>query len=376
YAGRPGSSVLIFVSGMSDIVEIMDQFDRLNSAVTYKCLAIHSDIPFEEQLEAFKPAADGEVKIVIATNAAESSVTLPDVDTVVCLGTCKQIEYNPRTHRTQLTAAWISRASATQRAGRTGRVRPGRVFRLYSQKLYEDHMAQYELGEMHRQPLDAIILSLRSMLGDKVVPVLEESIEAPDMERIDRSFESLHELGFLSRPDDDGELTAMGNFVAALGVDLQIARLIGISAQFDVLPEAIVLAAALSLPRSPFRITSPLIHDDPDEYNKIVAETMAAQAAFDAGFYSEPLMLLRVLWEHEHTKDRNAFCMKHSLAHARMKQLRSTADHLRKRVAALLHRPDDALAVTTDPVDMPPSKLNLLRLVLVWSFKDSVISCQ
>eukprot|EP00957_Ditylum_brightwellii_P103459 7883547-Ditylum_brightwellii.AAC.1 len=74
-------------------------------------------------MTAFDSPEKGKVKIIIATNAAESSVTLPDVDHVICLGLCKQISYNPQSHRQILDSTWISRASATQRAGRTGRVR-------------------------------------------------------------------------------------------------------------------------------------------------------------------------------------------------------------------------------------------------------------
>ena len=79
--GTHGSSVLIFVPGMSDIESIIEMIERLNiRGVTFICLPIHSDVPFEEQMQAFEPPQDGEVKVIIATNAAESSLTLPDVD--------------------------------------------------------------------------------------------------------------------------------------------------------------------------------------------------------------------------------------------------------------------------------------------------------
>lgn len=81
HVGSHGSSVLIFVTGMNDIEVLCDLIESINVAgVTYTCLPIHSDIPFEEQMSAFDPPGEGEVKVVIATNAAESSVTLPDVD--------------------------------------------------------------------------------------------------------------------------------------------------------------------------------------------------------------------------------------------------------------------------------------------------------
>jgi HrpA-like RNA helicase len=136
--GSPGSSVLIFVPGMNDIVAISELIDQIFvSGVKFTCFPIHGDIPFEDQMQVFDTSAPGEVRIVIATNAAESSVTLPDVDHVICLGLCKQIVYNEASHRQMLVPTWISRASATQRAGRTGRVRPGTVYRMYtSETLY------------------------------------------------------------------------------------------------------------------------------------------------------------------------------------------------------------------------------------------------
>ena len=125
--GEPGSSVLIFVPGMGEIVSITECIESFHmTGIRYTCFPIHGDIPFEEQMNAFNDPEEDEVKVIIATNAAESSVTLPAVDHVICLGLCKQIIYNQATHRQMLTPAWISRASATQRAGRTGRVRPGK----------------------------------------------------------------------------------------------------------------------------------------------------------------------------------------------------------------------------------------------------------
>lgn len=123
---------------MSEINDLYDMFERNTK---FKLFAIHSEIPFEDQEAAFLPVEPDEIKIIIATNAAESSVTLPDVDLVICLGyliivrihyisyysrsgTHKASQYLPGNHRLQIRNTWISKASATQRAGRTGRLRP------------------------------------------------------------------------------------------------------------------------------------------------------------------------------------------------------------------------------------------------------------
>jgi ATP-dependent RNA helicase DHX57 len=131
----PGTGVLIFVSGVNDIVELSALFANQDQ---YVVVPLHSEIPVEDQDIAFSAVDSHQVKVVIATNIAESSITLPDVDVVICLGTHKIVQYDQRTNRVQLVNAFISKASAAQRAGRTGRTRPGTVYRLYSKRLYGD----------------------------------------------------------------------------------------------------------------------------------------------------------------------------------------------------------------------------------------------
>jgi HrpA-like RNA helicase len=265
--GQPGSSVLIFVTGMNDIISIIDRIEKqYKPGVRYTCFPIHSDVPFEEQMAAFdKPDAD-EIKVVIGTNAAESSITLPDVDHVVCLGLQKQIIYNAASHRQLLTPAWISRSNAVQRAGRTGRVRIGNVYRLYTKRALDDYMLKFELGEMSRVPLDSVILDLKQMLNEEAAPVLLDCLEPPDLLTIERSFESLHSQQFLSEPDDSGHITNLGSFVSSLGIDLMLGSLIGLGIQFGVGPEALEMAAILSFAKTPWIISSPLFHD-PLEFN-------------------------------------------------------------------------------------------------------------
>ena len=272
--GRHNSSVLIFVPGMSDIIAITDLIQRLNvPGVAYNCFPIHSDVPFEEQLSAFNLPGLGEVKIVIATNAAESSITLPDVDHVICTGLCKQIVYNSMSHRQMLVPCWISRSSATQRAGRTGRVREGNVYRLYSRNVFEGYMEDYEAGEMVRIPLDSVILSLREMVKEEVTTTLLQCIEPPDMTNIQKSFQSLHQSNFITQPNDQGEITPLGSLVVALGVDHTFGALIGLGIQFGVAAETIEMAGVLSSPRTPWLMSNPLYHEAQKYNGKSVAAT-------------------------------------------------------------------------------------------------------
>jgi HrpA-like RNA helicase len=373
--GRPGSSVLIFVPGMNDILAITELIEGFYMVgVRFTCFPIHSDIPFEDQMAAFdKPEAD-EVKVIIATNAAESSVTLPDVDHVICLGLCKQIVYNPASHRQMLVPCWISRASATQRAGRTGRVRPGNVYRLYTRHAYESYMDEFEPGEMVRIPLDSVILMLKEMLHEEVKPVLLSCIEPPNMDTIERSFQSLHKWNYISEPDDHGEITTLGSFVSSLGIDLAFGSFIGLGIQFGVAAEAIEMAAAMSFPKTPFQITSPLIHT-PAQYNEIGSNTYVAKCHFDANLYSEPLGLMNLMWDYGIVENKNQFCMHYRIAYARMRQLVSARDSQRKRVADFLGINEDRLRMEVPPAHMPQAKITVLRLLQVWVFSDTMIEC-
>jgi HrpA-like RNA helicase len=371
--GGNGSSVLIFVPGMSDIesiIELIEKFDIPGS--TFICLPIHSDVPFEEQMAAFEPAKVGEVKVIIATNAAESSLTLPDVDHVVCLGLCKQIVYNAATHRQMLCPTWISRASATQRAGRTGRVRPGTVYRLYSRNAFCHYMPMFEQGELARSPLDNTILSLRDMLNEAVTPILLDCLEPPDISTIERSFQSLHESNFISSPTDEGVITSLGSLVVALGIDLTLGALVGLGIQFGVAAESIQLAAILSFPKTPWAVSSPMYHDT-HTFNEIVTKTFTSRCFFDAGLFSEPMGIANLLHDFSTCKDRKEFCWKHRVVASRMGHLYGTVESLKRRVAERLGVSPQALDMETPPYLMSTAKLNILRILQCWMFHDTMI---
>ena len=391
--GRPGSSVLIFVPGkavefvldddgecransfcllyrlgMNEIVAITECIDNFYVAGTrYTTCPIHSDIPFDEQMEAFNEPDEDEVKIIIATNAAESSVTLPTVDHVICLGLCRQIIYNPVSHRQMLAPMWISQASAKQRAGRTGRVRPGNVYRLYTREALHNYMDEFDPGEISRVPLDYVILMLKEMLHEEVIPVLNNCIEPPSMDTIDRSFESLYRSNFIEEPHDEADITSLGSFVSSLGIDLALGSLIGLGIQFGVAAEAIEMAAMMSFPKTPFQITSTLFHN-PAMFNEITSTGYVARCHFDANLYSEPMSLMNAIYDYDMAPDKSKWCLRYRIAIARMKQLASTRNSLRTRVARYFGINEEVLVPESPPVLMPHAKVNILRILQVWVF--------
>ena len=147
-------------------------------------------------------------------------------------------ERSERIARSRILAqAWISKSSAIQRAGRTGRVRPGRCWRLYGRKRHETALRDHELSEIHRQPLDAVVLNLRAMLQAPVAPLLASTLEPPDPAHVARSLAALRATGLLTAPvvgatraadAAEGALTRTGGFVARIGVDLRLGRLVAL----------------------------------------------------------------------------------------------------------------------------------------------------
>lgn len=138
---------------------------------------------------------------------------------------------------------------------------------MYSKVNFQQDMGDFEPGEMSRIPLDNVILMLRGMLADEpVTEVLLDALEPPNISTIDRSFASLHRNHFISSPDDKCEITMLGAFVSALGIDLALGSLIGLGIQLGVAAEAVQLSAVLTFPKTPWIMSNPLVHE-PQEYN-------------------------------------------------------------------------------------------------------------
>ena len=301
-----GGAVLIFVAGLSDIEELAE---ALQASPGFTFIPVHGELELDEQARAFEPAPAGTTKIVAATNAAESSITLPDVDVVIDLGVCKSARWVVSRGCACLMRTWVSRASATQRSGRTGRVRPGKCYRLFSRGLF-DALPAHEPGQMGQQPLESTVLHLRSMLAaeQRVSTLLNDCLEPPDASNLSRALLALNQQGFLrvdplgALPEEDAvdeldraPLTQIGALAAALPLDLQLSRLVAYGVQFDCAAEAIALAAALALPKPAFRAISPLTWPDVEQYNAMVRLVSEGRRTLDQGLQSEPLSMLTLL---------------------------------------------------------------------------------
>jgi ATP-dependent helicase HrpA len=239
---EPPGDVLVFLSGER---EIRDTNEALRSALDIhtEVLPLYARLPTADQQKVFAPHTGR--RVVLATNVAETSLTVPGVRYVVDPGTARISRYSRRTKVQRLPIEPISQASAAQRAGRSGRVAPGVCIRLYSEQDFESR-PRYTDPEILRTNLAAVILQMAALqLGDLEGPAPFPFLDPPEKRSIRDGIQLLQELGAF---DTDGAITALGRRLAQLPLDPRIGRMILQADTEGCVREVLVLAAALSIP--------------------------------------------------------------------------------------------------------------------------------
>ncbi len=234
---EPPGDVLVFLSGER---EIRDTAEALRDLRNTEVLPLYARLSTAEQQRVFEPHTGR--RVVLATNVAETSLTVPGVHYVIDPGTARISRYSRRTKVQRLPIEPISQASAAQRAGRCGRVADGIAIRLYSQPDFESR-PRYTDPEILRTNLAAVILQMAAL---KLGPVEDfPFLDPPDRRSIRDGVTLLQELGAF---DAAGAITATGRRLAQLPVDPRIGRMILQADQENCVREVLVLAAALSIP--------------------------------------------------------------------------------------------------------------------------------
>jgi ATP-dependent helicase HrpA len=233
----PGD-VLVFLSGEREIRETAEMLRKHHPPAT-EILPLYARLSADEQMRVFQP--HGRRRIVLATNVAETSLTVPGIRYVVDPGQARISRYTPRTKVQRLPIEAISQASANQRKGRCGRVEAGICIRLYSEEDFNGRPAFTE-PEIVRTNLASVILQMKALhLGDiQKFPF----VEPPDYQQIKDGYQTLLELGAV---DERHELTAIGKHLAKLPVDPRVGRMVLAATEEDCLDDVLVIAAALSV---------------------------------------------------------------------------------------------------------------------------------
>ncbi|HEY0992693.1 MAG TPA: ATP-dependent RNA helicase HrpA, partial [Kofleriaceae bacterium] len=234
----PRNDVLVFLPGEREIREAMDEIEKRALPHTV-VLPLYARLSAAEQQRVFERVPQR--RVVLATNVAETSLTIPGIVYVVDAGLARVNRYSVRTGVSQLRIEPISKASANQRKGRCGRTESGVCFRLYDEQDYEGRPAHTD-PEIKRVSLDGVILRMKALrLGEiERFPFLDP----PQPRAIAEGYRALEELGAVG---DDGRLTAIGEQLGRLPVDPRLGRMILGGRDEGALREVLVIAAALGL---------------------------------------------------------------------------------------------------------------------------------
>jgi HrpA-like RNA helicase len=322
HLARADECLLIFLPGIGEIGEIQDKLELLGSVpVPLQVLILHSSVPKEEQDLVMLPAQQGHCKIILSTNIAESSITIPDVRVVLDLGLQRSITFDDKRRMSALTRTWYSQSSATQRAGRAGRVAPGRIFYLYTQSFHA-RMREFEEAEINRVPLEKTVLQVKMLLSSfgTVTQLLSQALTAPPHGRVQFAIKNLFEAGAITLNDESAEVTQLGLMAASLPVDLGMVKLILLGNSFRCVADAIVIAATLSL-QDIFAMPSRIFLRDQKQYIESLSHNLKQRLKYDNGCYSEPLAYLAAYkdWLLSDKKQHSATIC--GMSHSRMTQL-------------------------------------------------------
>lgn len=320
--------ILLFLTGEEEIEQAKKTLEREASrcpeAGELMVVPLYSSLPPALQQRVFDPPPPPSHpggkpgrKCVVATNIAETSITIDGVVYVVDPGFSKQKVYNPRVRVESLLVSPISKASAQQRAGRAGRTRPGKCFRLYTESAFKTELAEQTYPEILRSDLGTVVLQLKRLGIDDLVHF--DFMDPPAPETLMRALE---QLNYLDALDDEGELTRKGEMMAEFPLEPQLSAMLVQSPEFKCSNEILTITAMLSVPNCFVR---------PRESAK---EADAARARF-SHLDGDHLTLLNVYHAYKHhAAAEKSFCWENFL------NARSlfTADNVRDQLKRVMDR--------------------------------------
>ena len=251
HLSQPDGDILVFLTGQDEIEKcdemLKERMKMVSGTKELIVVPIYSTLPSEQQAKIFEPTPKGSRKCVLATNIAETSLTIDGIVYVIDSGYCKQNSYNPRSGMSSLVVTPISRAAAIQRAGRAGRVAPGKCFRLYTSYSFHNELEESPVPEIQRTNLGNVVLTLKSLGINDLIHF--DFMDPPSHETLIAALEQLYALGALN---DDGDLTSMGRRMAEFPLDPQLSRMLIASEKYACSEEIATICSMLSVNNSIF----------------------------------------------------------------------------------------------------------------------------
>ncbi|KAK4018855.1 pre-mRNA-splicing factor ATP-dependent RNA helicase DHX16 [Daphnia magna] len=313
---QDAGDILVFLTGQEEIETALESLTertrRLGTRIKeLLILPIYANLPSDMQAKIFEPTPPGARKCILATNIAETSLTIDNIIFVIDPGFCKQNSYNARTGMESLVVVPISKASANQRAGRAGRVAAGKCFRLYTAWAYKHELEENTVPEIQRVNLGNVVLLLKSLGINDLIHF--DFLDPPPHETLALALEQLYALGALNHM---GELTKLGRRMAEFPVDPMMAKMLLASEKYKCSEEIVTIAAMLSVNSAVFyRPKDKAIHAD-----------TARKNFFSPG--GDHFTLLNVYNQWVDTDFSTQWCFENFIQHRSMRRARDVREQL------------------------------------------------
>ncbi|ANM60100.1 P-loop containing nucleoside triphosphate hydrolase [Arabidopsis suecica] len=246
---EPEGDILIFMTGQDDIEKLVSRLEeKVRSLAEGSCMdaiiyPLHGSLPPEMQVRVFSPPPPNCRRFIVSTNIAETSLTVDGVVYVIDSGYVKQRQYNPSSGMFSLDVIQISKVQANQRAGRAGRTRPGKCYRLYPLAVYRDDFLDATIPEIQRTSLAGSVLYLKSLDLPDIDILKFDFLDAPSSESLE---DALKQLYFIDAIDENGAITRIGRTMSDLPLEPSLSRTLIEANETGCLSQALTVVAMLS----------------------------------------------------------------------------------------------------------------------------------
>ncbi|XP_050423506.1 pre-mRNA-splicing factor ATP-dependent RNA helicase DHX16 isoform X2 [Adelges cooleyi] len=343
---QPLGDILVFLTGQEEIETchelLQERVRRLGSQIKELIiLPVYSNLPTDMQAKIFEPTPPNARKVVLATNIAETSLTIDNIIYVIDPGFCKQNNFNSRTGMESLIVVPISKASANQRAGRAGRVAAGKCFRLYTSWAYKNELEDNTVPEIQRINLGNAVLMLKALGINDLIHF--DFLDPPPHETLVLALEQLYALGALNHR---GELTKLGRRMAEFPLDPMMAKMLLASEKYSCSEEIATIAAMLS-------VNSAIFYRPKD---KLILADTARKSFYSRG--GDHLALLNIYNQWANTDFSTNWCYENYIQHRSMRRARDVRDQL----VGLMQR------VEMELVSNPTESVNIRKAITAGYF--------
>ncbi|KAH8400605.1 hypothetical protein KR222_008380 [Zaprionus bogoriensis] len=346
HATQPLGDILVFLTGQDEIETcqevLQDRVKRLGSKIRELIvIPVYANLPSDMQAKIFEPTPPNARKVILATNIAETSLTIDNIIYVIDPGFAKQNNFNSRTGMESLMVVPISKASANQRAGRAGRTAPGKCFRLYTAWAYKHELEENTVPEICRINLGNAVLMLKALGINDLIHF--DFLDPPPHETLVLALEQLYALGALNH---HGELTKLGRRMAEFPVDPMMGKMLLASEKYKCSEEMVTIAAMLSVNSAIFyRPKEKIIHAD------------TARKNFNH-IHGDHLSLLQVYNQWAETDYSTQWCYENFIQYRSMKRARD----VREQLVGLMQR------VEIEMVSCLPETINIRKALTAGYF--------